>query len=267
MIPIVALVLAPELRARVAAAAGPGAELLFCERAPRLLDLAATRGALAVVTELVDAAGTDTRPTIALLAERVPGIQVIVLHDRPAPDPEALIELGRSGVSAWIHRAVGDLTPALRAALARAEERSPAAEIVDQALPLVPRELRPFFVHCARAAVAPLEAGAAARAAGFAPRTLRRRLRRAGLPPAWQIVRWNRVLHAAWRLHLAARPVKTVAAALGFESALALRKSFVRVTGETIRSVLARGGFRYLLQRYLRALGGGNVISGDENGR
>lgn len=256
MVPVIALALGAELRERLTHAVGADVDVIFCERAPQLADLLALHGALAVVTELVDEAGAFTGPTISELNARIPDLQIIVLHDRTVLEPGELLEMGRLGVSAWIHRAARDFTPAMREALALAELRTPAAAILDRALPHVPADLQPFFVHCAHAAVRPLKVEQAARGAGFAPRTLRTRLSRRGLPAPWQIVRWNRMLHALWRLELSGRPVKRVAAGLGFETAVALRKCSVRLTGLSISATLARGGFRYLLGQYERELSG-----------
>jgi hypothetical protein len=48
--------------------------------------------------------------------------------------------------------------------------------------------------------------------------------------------------------------VKVVAAALGYETDVALRKHSVRLTGLQLGEILSRGGFRYLLERFTREL-------------
>lgn len=260
MTPVIALLAGEQLRARVAWAVGPDVDLLFCERAPQLRELIAEHGATAVITQLVDESGADTRPVIGLLHERLPEIRVIIIHDRRALDADELLELGNLGVSSSVYQNARDFAQSLRAALARAEEQSAARAILRRVLPLVPIEIHPFFLHCAYEASRPLLAEDAARGAGFPPRTVRARLRRFGLPSPRRIVRWNRVLHACWRLDLSGRPVKAVLAPLGYETDVALRKQFVRLAGLPIRGVLARGGFWHLLGRFEGELRSGSAL-------
>jgi transcriptional regulator GlxA family with amidase domain len=81
-------------------------------------------------------------------------------------------------------------------------------------------------------------------------------MERAGLPSPQRIVRWTRLLHACWRLDVSGRSVKAVAAALGYETDVALRKHSTRLTGLPVSAVLSRGGFHYLLGRFERELRG-----------
>jgi AraC-like DNA-binding protein len=249
-------VIGEQLRIRVAGALRSDLEVVFCERAPQLRTLVAEHGAAAVITQRVDATGSDTKAAILRLHEQLPEIHIILLHDSPVPGEDELLALGKAGVSASVNHTTREFVNALRAALARAEEQSAAAVILRRALPLVPAALHPFFVHCAHAAIRPLLAEDAACMVGFAPRTLRALLERSGLPSPQRIVRWNRLLHACWRLDVSGRPVKAVAAGLGYETDVALRKHSVRLTGLQISEALSRGGFRYLLGRFEHELRG-----------
>jgi AraC-like DNA-binding protein len=254
--PVIALILGQQLRARVARAIEPNVDLVFCERGPQLRERVATYGAMAVITQLVDASGADTRPVIRRLHERLPEISIILIHDHPTPDEDALLELGKLGFSFSVNHSTRDFGSSLRTALARAEEQSAAAAIARRVLPLVPTDLRPWFVHCTHAATRPLLAEAAARKVGFPPRSLRALMSRSGLPSPQRIIRWNRLLHACWRLDMSGRPVKAVSVALGYDTDVALRKHSVRLTGLQIGEVLSRGGFRYLLDLFEHELRG-----------
>jgi AraC-like DNA-binding protein len=253
--PIIALITGEQLRALVVRAIGPDTNVVFCERASQLRELIAEHGAAALLTQLVDGSGVDTKPAIRLLHDRLPEICITLVHDSPAPGEDELLDLGKSGVSASVNHNSRDFAKSLRrAALARAEEQSAATVIIRRALPLVPTDLHPFFLHCARTAIRPLLAEDAARAAGFPPRSLRALMRRSGLPSPQRVVRWNRLLHACWRLDISGRPVKAVSAALEYESDVALRKHSARLTGLQISEVISRGGFRYLLDRFAHEL-------------
>jgi AraC-like DNA-binding protein len=90
--------------------------------------------------------------------------------------------------------------------------------------------------------------------------TLRQHLRGAGLPPVNKMIIWARLFHAAHLLAEPARSVESVAFALDFASATALRNELRRYAGMTPAEVRRGGGLLSLLARFRERYG--NVGSG-----
>ncbi|HEX2209648.1 MAG TPA: helix-turn-helix domain-containing protein, partial [Longimicrobium sp.] len=89
------------------------------------------------------------------------------------------------------------------------------------------------------------------------PRTLRRRLQAAGLPPAEQLLAWRRLLHAARLLEDPQRSVQSVSRSLGFSTASAFRRSLRALTGLRPAEVVAGGGVRLVAGLLLARCGEG----------
>jgi len=85
-------------------------------------------------------------------------------------------------------------------------------------------------------------------------KTLRERLRAAGLPPTNKLVVWLRLLHAACLLGEPGRSVESVALALNFPSASALHKQMLRYVGTAPRDLVSRGGLTHIAGEFRRRL-------------
>jgi AraC-like DNA-binding protein len=246
MSPIIALV-SPDRRPRLARSLRTEAEELFCDSAAELQMMAAEHGAALVLTELRDTSGESTKPMIARLHRRLPDLPIIVLGSSRELTNEEILELGTLGATAILEYGTTGFGEELQAAIAKAKEHGPATAMSRTAQPLIPEDVREFFAICAHAGASRAPTDSTIRSAGLAPRTVRDRLRRAGLPPPQRIITWSRLLHALWRLELSGKPVKAVAAELGYGGEVALRNQLKRYTGRTMGEVRAAGGFRFVL--------------------
>lgn len=246
MSPILALV-SPDRQARLTRSLRTGGLELFCDSAAELMMTAAEHGAALVLTELRDPSGESTKPMISRLHQRLPDLPIVVVGSSRELSNEEILELGTLGATAILVYDAAGFGEALQAAIAKAKEHGPATAISRTVRPLVPREVHGFFAVCAQAGARRAPTDSTIRAAGLAPRTIRDRLRRAGLPPPQRILTWSRLLHALWRLELSGRPVKAVAAELGYGGEVALRNQVKRYTGLTMGEVRAAGGFRFAL--------------------
>ncbi len=256
---VVALVTTEITRRRVARALGE-VRVRFCETVDELPVLLATTGSAAIVSQLRDRNGAPTRPVIARLHRRIPGLSVVLLL---AGDPLTAGDryaLGRAGVIAEAGEADRDLEASITSALDRAREHSAAADLDRRILPLVPSSLHPFLSACAREAGAPVEVRDAAARAGYSQRTLRTLLADAGLPPPGEIIRWYRLIHAARALDVSGKPIKKVAELLGFGEGRTLRDRYSRLAGRSLSRIPAGERFEATLERFIvvvrRAVGG-----------
>lgn len=209
--------------------------------------MAAEHGAALVLTELRDASGGSTKPMIARLHQRLPDLPIIVLGGFRELTNKEILELGTLGATEILEYGTTGFGEELQSAISKSKEHGPATAMARTAQPLIPEDVRDFFAVCAQAGASRGPTDSTIRAAGLAPRTARDRLRRAGLPPPQRIITWSRLLHALWRLELSGKPVKAIAAELGYGGEVALRNQLKRYTGRTMGEVRAAGGFRFLL--------------------
>ncbi len=250
MAEIVALVTDEDFRSRLRRAIPHGATLRFCERCAELQREVTSSGAGVIVTQLADVAGDPVEPVLEMLHEHFPDLPVLVAAVRPPLDPGELLNLGRLGVSSFLSPADPDLGERLGEAIRSREERTPVSAIVRTAAERVPAALLPCFERLAAAATSPRPVAELLRDARIAPRTLRDRLQRAGLPPPARIQGWCRLLHAMWRLEHSGRPVKAVASELGYPDGMSLRGHLKRHTGLRISQVPRHAAFDFLLARF-----------------
>jgi AraC-like DNA-binding protein len=103
------------------------------------------------------------------------------------------------------------------------------------------------LAHCVRrAANTVLTVERLADECGVHRRTLRNRLRAAGLPAPEQLIGWSRLLVAAALLELPGRSVGTVASQVGFSSETAFRSMLGRYTGFKPKELRQGDGFARL---------------------
>jgi AraC-like DNA-binding protein len=184
------------------------------------------------------------------LRERAPTLEVVALADFTRCVPADAFSLAMLGVRDIVCTTEPDAPARVAAALA-AHLNQGAMETLVQALasavpPPLHRWLGPFLLSARGAATV----SELARAALCSPRTLRRTLRRAGLPTPEELLAWRRLLHAA-RLLDDGRSADGVARTLGFSSGSALRKSLRRHTGLRPRELCRQGGFTALAALFL----------------
>jgi AraC-like DNA-binding protein len=227
-----------------------------------LFDLAArTPVGLAFVDPYAD--GRLAEPEIRRLRERHPRLEVVAYADfagRTAEDPFALAQVG---VRAVVELGARDETRTL----ARCLDQHLNAGAVDQALACVcaraPEGMRGWLERALCSANAPATAAELAVVARCSPRTLRRTLRAAGLPPAEQLLAWRRLLHGARLLEDPRRTVQGVARALEFSSASAFRRSLRALTGLRPAELVAGGGVVLLAELLLARCGAGAPAGGN----
>jgi AraC-like DNA-binding protein len=183
-----------------------------------------------------------------------PGLELVAYADfaaRPATDAFALAGLG---VRAVICAGGDDDAALLRQALARHPHASPCDAMLARLAERLPPRLRASLEPVLCGGEAPPTAAALAMAARCSPRTLRRALRAAGLPPADELLAWHRVLHAARLLADPHRTADGVARTLGYSSGSALRRSLKRLAGVRPEE-LRRHGFGWMSERFLARCG------------
>jgi AraC-like DNA-binding protein len=207
---------------------------------------------------------------IRRLREGAPAVEVVALADFTRCPPADAFRLAVLGVREIVCTADRDAAARVAAALGTYLNRGPMEAMVqslaDHVPPPVHRWLAPFLLSPRGGATVPT----LARAALCSPRTLRRTLRGAGLPPPEELLAWRRLLHAA-RLLDDGRSADGVARALDFSSGSALRKSLKRHTGLRPRELGRLGGFGALATLFLRRCRGDapatRVHSGAGGGR
>jgi AraC-like DNA-binding protein len=236
------------------AAGGTRHALLPCRDWPEVLERG-TRSPLGVA--LVDPyhAGTLAADEIRRLRERVPRVEVLAYADfahRPAADAFALALLG---VRAVLSLNAGDDPPALWRCLSQHLNAGPLDELSNRLGERVPPGVLAWLAPALRSPTVPATADGLARAACCSPRTLRRVLRAAGLPPASELLAWRRLLHAARLMEDPHRSVDSVAHTLDYSSGSALRKSLRTLTGLRPRQVVAGGGLRLVSRLFLARCG------------
>ena len=89
-----------------------------------------------------------------------------------------------------------------------------------------------------------------ARLLGVPPRVLARRLSDAALPPPNKLLTWGRLLVASRMLEDGGRSADGVAQALSFPSGSAFRNASQRYLAATPGEIRARGGARWVLERF-----------------
>lgn len=199
--------------------------------------------------------GAFASAEIRRLRERAPALGVVALADftaRPAADAFSLALLG---VREIICTTQGDAAARVAAALAAHLNRGPIETMVDRLAGTVPRSVQRWLAPLLLSAGGARTVPELARAALCSPRTLRRTLRSAGLPPPEELLAWRRLLHAG-RLLDDGRSADSVARAMDFSTGSALRKCLKRHTGLRPGDLRRQGGFSAVATLFLRRCGG-----------
>ncbi|HEX8696460.1 MAG TPA: hypothetical protein VF746_28840 [Longimicrobium sp.] len=161
-----------------------------------------------------------------------------------------LLRLSRLGVREVLIRGRDDDPPAIRAHVAELLWRPLVDEVTGALGDLFPDSLQPLLLHLLSNAAAPLDPARAARSQFCHAKTLRARLRRAGLPSLNRLIVWTRLFHAAHLMASAGRSAEQAARAIGYPSAAALRTQVHRYAGLRVRDLRRPGGLRRLLEAF-----------------
>jgi AraC-like DNA-binding protein len=169
-----------------------------------------------------------------------------------------VLRLAHLGVRRLVCRGEDDSLHQLRAIVRASVSDACASRIAAEFSDLLSPELAAFFSRVVSSGGEARDPNALARAYFCHPKTLRQRLRAAGLPPTNKLAVWVRLLHAACLLEDPGRSVESVALALEFPSSSALHKQMRRYTGLSPREVAAGGGLARLAAEFRARLQEGN---------
>lgn len=220
MTEVVALVLGRDRQARIQGGLRGRASVAFVARCAEVTQRVAAARVVAAILALRDADGVLSAPTVAELRRRFPLTPVLVL----CPFAPA------AGDDCVARRVLADLEG------------------------VVPAPARPALEFCVTQARQRLTVDGVARALGMHRKTLRRRLKGAGLPGPLQLIGWCRLLVAARLIEEPGRPLEHVAHDLDFPSAAALRNLLARYTGLRSREVREHGGVGCVLAAFRRVI-------------
>lgn len=191
---------------------------------------------------------------LAELRRAFPSVAVILVS-RPQSDPFMLLRLGRAGVDGLVLVSTDDVIRAVPEAVARALAQGTES--------LVARALSAYLpARSSRALRLALEGVQRnwrtedlAREVGYSRPHLSFQLRTSGLPSTGHLLVWARLLHAGRWLADPGRSAESVSRQLEYSSGAAFRRALRNYTGATPTQVVSEGGFRFVLDRFLRCCG------------
>ena len=240
-------------RAGVTSALGERADLRFVKDAPRDLRGAARELPHAVVI----AVGLESEGGLSATVERARSLYpfasvLLYCASLTAETFRMLVECPQAAAATVVAPPYDDLAAALARAIERREDEAIAATVMHQLSDQVPPSVRPIVAYCVlNARTRPL-AQQVARVLGVDVKTVRNRLRAAGLPATATMISWSRLFVAACLVGDRQLPVEYVALALHFASGSALRGMLKRYTGLTPTDVRREGGLRVLVRCFAR---------------
>lgn len=158
------------------------------------------------------------------------------------------------GPSRLITRGVDDAWWQLRAALLAATSAVGRSKAFAELLTTSPLETRRVLRAALECAVSARSVEALAESLELRPRTLRRRLRRVGLPPPGELLQWCLLFHVSELIDRRGLTVNRVALALGFESGSDLRRIFRRLLAVPPTTVTQRGGLECVIRKFERRI-------------
>lgn len=163
----------------------------------------------------------------------------------PANDPFRLAQPGL-GVRGVATKGVDDNRLDLRLRVTEALSCGAAVEVLETLRDLLAPEFVPLFRHLLAEAEFPVTPAALARTRYCHPKTLRERLKAAGLPPTQHLITWTRLFRAA-SMFGGGRSVENVTFVLGFPSRSAFCNQLRRYAGVSPTELMERGGLEFLL--------------------
>jgi AraC-like DNA-binding protein len=196
-----------------------------------------------VVIEPMDLDGHPTAEAIRSIRARFPRIAVLGHVVMRAGLSGHILSFARAGVHELIVAGIDDSSQVLRVALRRASRRCVADEVFAEIQPALPAEAAQLVRYCLDNAQSALSITEISRVIGVHRRTLVNRMQALHLPPPSELWMWSRVLLAARHLESPGRSVESVATAVGFPSANALRNALKRYARLTPGDLRVDGGF------------------------
>lgn len=172
------------------------------------------------------------------------------LDGRPAHD---LFRLFALGVLMPVVRDRDDAPAPLRQAVETVLERRMTDTVLRGVGEMFPGPLQSLLRYLLLHAETQLNPDDVARSQHCHSKTLRARLRAAGLPSLNRLIIWTRLLGAAHRVATSGRPLEQVAVAMDFPSAAALRTQLQRYAGMAGHELRTPGAVDRLLERFRRA--------------
>lgn len=172
------------------------------------------------------------------------------LDGRPALE---LFRLFALGVQAPVVRDCDDAPAQLCRTVEGVLEYRMVAAVQDAVGELFSGPLHSLLRYLLLHAESPLNPDDVARSQHCHSKTLRARLRAAGLPSLNRLIIWTRLLSAAHRVATSGRTLEQVAVAMDFPSAAALRTQLQRYAEMQAHELRAPGGVERLLDRFRRA--------------
>lgn len=191
---------------------------------------------------------------ISRLRERTPTLELVALADFTDRAPSEGFSLAMLGVREIICLAERDAEARLIAALGAHLNRGAMEETVAALAARLPAAVHRWLAPVLLSADGVTAVPELARAARCSPRTLRRTLAGAGMPPPEELLAWRRLLHAT-RLLDDGRSTDSVARMLDYSSGSALRKVLKRHTGLRPGELRRQGGFAALAALFLGRCG------------
>ena len=247
---VVALVLGRERRARIITGVGRAGVVCFCEQRQELGVLAAHPDTVVVITETRDSDDAPVAPVVARLTAGPSSVPVIAYIGWPGTAPDDIVEIVRAGASDLVRAGFDDAGVALRAALRTAVVHTAATVIRREVEHVVPPAVWPVMAYALNHADRNLTVTDLSRALGVHRRSVARRLKAAGVPGPRALIRWCRLILAAWMLEGKGRTVESVALALDFESAGALRNALRRYAALSVSDIRRPDGFRRVAEAF-----------------
>lgn len=253
-VPVVALVLDREARARVRTALRSVVEPTFCEHVHEVAARLRETPVALVIVEFRDRAGLSTAPLAQAIRRGFPSIPIVAYGALAGAAPADILELGKAGVDQLIIRGFNDYELAFRTALTSATGRCTTDAVMRTLAPELPPSVQPLFGYCLDHAGEALTVADVARALDVHNKSLATRLRQVGLPSANLVISWCRLFRAAHLLEDPKRSVEQVALTLGYPSGTALRNMLKRYLGLRPSEVRQNGGLACALHEFRRAV-------------
>ena len=161
-------------------------------------------------------------------AAAYPSVRMLAYGDFANQPADPVLHLARAGICGVVTRDVDDSPSALGCHLARVLVHSGVDDLLTALRGSFPDDLHGLLRFALMHAHESPTPSAAARAAFCHPKTLRERLRRAGLPTTEKLLMWMRLLRAAQLLRDPGRTIENVTRVMAFGSSGALYKQLRR---------------------------------------
>ncbi|MGH7561328.1 MAG: helix-turn-helix domain-containing protein [Gemmatimonadales bacterium] len=200
-----------------------------CDLVEDLLRHGRSATILAVVVDTSDSRGRPTAPALVLLRKERPVIPALVWCPIGDANATAFRDLISAGVSAVLFRNAGPLEARVLGQFIP-RDALPYDIWIEQALERRVPVHRSIVAACLKRETARLTVPQVARRLGIPTRTLAHHLAQAGLPPASELLKWGRVLAAAWDIAHTGSSVERIAHEHSFASAGSLRAMLKRWT-------------------------------------